>query len=158
MPARLSLWLGRAVKSVIALSMLAILIIVCVQVFCRFVLDDALSWPEEAARFLMVWGLMLGGAFAFLDGEHTGIQILAGRLKGRAAIANSLVVHGLILGFLGCLIYGGWQEMSMLMRFKTGALGISKAIPYGAIPISAALYGLFAIVLVVRRLRREQGR
>jgi len=153
----LSLWLGRAVKSAVALSMLAILVIVCLQVFCRFVLNDALPWPEEAARFLMVWGLMLGGAFAFLNGEHTGIQILASRLRGRAAIANSVIVHALILAFLGCLVYGGWQEMSLLMRFNTGALGISKAIPYGAIPVSALLYGLFAMVLVVRSIRQERA-
>jgi len=152
-----ALWLSRAIKSLVALSMLSILVIVCVQVFCRFVLGDALSWPEEAARFLMIWGLMVGGAFAFLNGEHTGIQILSSRLKGRMAIANSVLIHGLILVFLGCLIYGGWQEMSILMRFKTGALGISKAVPYGAIPISAVLYGLFAIVLIVRRIRIERA-
>lgn len=157
MLAHIPVYLGRAIKGVIALSMLMILVIVCLQVFFRFVLGDALPWPEEAARFLMVWGLMLGGAFAFLDGEHTSIQILSSRLKGNAAIVNSVILHTAILIFLGCLIYGGWKEMSMLMRFETGALGISKAVPYGAVPVSAVLYGVFAIVLIVRSIRRERA-
>ena len=102
-------------------------------------------------------GLMIGGAFAFRNNEHTGIQILSDRFSGRWAQANTLFIQLLILGFLGCLMYGGWQEMSLLARFDTGALGISKAIPYGAIPISALLYALFSLVLVVRCFARERG-
>ncbi|WP_123629893.1 TRAP transporter small permease [Salinisphaera orenii] len=157
MAARILRGLDRAIKALVALSMLAILIVICVQVWFRFVLDNALPWPEEAARFLMIWGLMIGGAFAFRNNEHTGIQILSDRFSGRWAQANTLFIQLLILGFLGCLVYGGWQEMSLLARFDTGALGISKAIPYGAIPISALLYALFSLVLVVRCFARERA-
>ena len=44
--------LGPAVAIVaIALMVLAILI----QVFFRYALNNALPWPDEAARFLMLW-------------------------------------------------------------------------------------------------------
>ena len=49
--------IGRWISIVaIALMVLAILI----QVFFRYVLNAALPWPDEAARFMMLWltGLM----------------------------------------------------------------------------------------------------
>ena len=50
-------WLGRSV-SVIALALMVAVILI--QVFCRYVLNNALPWPDEAARFCMLWltGLM----------------------------------------------------------------------------------------------------
>ena len=57
-----ALKIGRAVGIVaIGLMVLAILI----QVFFRYVLNNALPWPDEAARFMMLWltGLMAPTAY-----------------------------------------------------------------------------------------------
>ena len=55
----LSLPVGRWISIVaIALMVLAILI----QVFFRYVLNSALPWPDEAARFMMLWLTGLDGA------------------------------------------------------------------------------------------------
>ena len=54
--------LGRAIGGfAVALMVIAIL----VQVFFRYVLNSALPWPDEAARFCMLWmaGLMAPTAF-----------------------------------------------------------------------------------------------
>ena len=44
--------------SILALALMVLIILL--QVFCRYVLNNALPWPDEAARFLMLWfaGLM----------------------------------------------------------------------------------------------------
>ena len=44
-------WLGRSV-SAIALALMVFVILL--QVFCRYVLGNALPWPDEAARFCRV--------------------------------------------------------------------------------------------------------
>ena len=40
--------------------------VILLQVFFRYILNDALNWPDEAARFLMLWmtGLIAPSAFA----------------------------------------------------------------------------------------------
>ena len=43
--------IGRYI-SVIALALMVFVILL--QVFCRYVLNNALPWPDEAARFLML--------------------------------------------------------------------------------------------------------
>ena len=44
-------WFGRWI-SVIALALMVLIILL--QVFCRYALNNALPWPDEAARFLML--------------------------------------------------------------------------------------------------------
>lgn len=54
---RLVGWIG-SYLSILALALMVLIILL--QVFCRYVLNNALPWPDEAARFLMLWfaGLM----------------------------------------------------------------------------------------------------
>ena len=54
---RLVGWIG-SYLSILALALMVLIILL--QVFCRYVLNYALPWPDEAARFLMLWltGLM----------------------------------------------------------------------------------------------------
>ena len=41
-----------------------ITVIVCAGVFWRYVLNDALAWSEESAKFLMVWLVFTGSPIA----------------------------------------------------------------------------------------------
>ena len=64
---------GRAVGVVaIALMVIAILI----QVFFRYVLGNALPWPDEAARFCMLWMTGLMAPTAFRRGGFVAIDMV----------------------------------------------------------------------------------
>jgi TRAP-type C4-dicarboxylate transport system permease small subunit len=101
----------------------------------------------------MIWALFLGGAYAYLDGEHVGITYFSDKFSKKVSILNNILVNGAIIIFLIALMYGGWQETNMLKTFNTGALGISRAIPYAAIPVSAALYIIFSIIIISNSIR-----
>ncbi|NQZ74109.1 MAG: TRAP transporter small permease subunit, partial [Dinoroseobacter sp.] len=44
--------IGKAI-SIVAIGLMVIAILI--QVFFRYVLGNALTWPDEAARFCMLW-------------------------------------------------------------------------------------------------------
>lgn len=56
----------------VALMTIAIL----VQVVYRYVLNDALPWPEEAARALMIWMTALAAPTAYRHGGFVSITML----------------------------------------------------------------------------------
>ena len=58
----------RCCSSTVAIALL--------QVFCRYVLDNALSWPEEVAKFPFVWFVFLGAAMVTRRGRHIAIDML----------------------------------------------------------------------------------
>lgn len=109
-------WLG-------AVCMAAMVAIILAQVFYRYVLGSALAWPEEAARFLMLWAAGLMIATAFRRGGFVSIDMLVRLLPRRAASLLSLVLLGLSLVILVVAIRISWSEVTGLGgRFETDSL------------------------------------
>jgi TRAP-type C4-dicarboxylate transport system permease small subunit len=100
-------------------------VIILVQVFFRYMLDDALAWPEEAARFLMLWMTGLMAPTAFQRGSFVSIDMLVRVLPRSSAAVLSLM---LLLLSLAVLIVGlriGWSEVTGLGgRFTTDSLSV----------------------------------
>ena len=137
----------RLIRGVIIGATAGMLGIICLQVFCRFILNNALSWPEEASRFLMVWSLFLAAIYALRSGEHVGLNFFVDRLPPTAATVLRMIFHLVVIGFLLVLVAGGWREAIVLMPLKTGALRISRAVPYFIIPLSGVLFILVSLRL-----------
>ena len=54
-------------------------------VLTRNFIGEQARWSEELARFLLVWVSFLGGAIAYLDDKHLGVDILVGGFDGGGA-------------------------------------------------------------------------
>jgi TRAP-type C4-dicarboxylate transport system permease small subunit len=100
-------------------------VIILLQVFFRYVLGDALAWPEEAARFLMLWMTGLMAPTAFRRGGFVSIEMLVRFLpKGLAALLTMLLL-GLSMVVLIVGIRIGWSEVTGLGgRFTTDSLSV----------------------------------
>lgn len=136
-------------RNIIIIFIAAMVVIICLQVFCRFALGQALSWPEEASRFLMIWALFLAAVYAHYDREHIGINYFVHKLPQKYSYLIRMFTNILIIIFLVVLSYGGFQEMSTLINMKTGALRISRAWPYAITPISSILFIIVTIKLCI---------
>lgn len=114
--------LGRAVGVVaIAFMVTAILI----QVFFRYVLGNALPWPDEAARFCMLWMTGLMAPTAFRRGGFVAIDmvpLMLPRVLGQILMLALLFVS---LAVLLVAVKIGWSEVTGFGgKFATAALYI----------------------------------
>lgn len=114
--------LGRAVGVVaIAFMVTAILI----QVFFRYVLGNALPWPDEAARFCMLWMTGLMAPTAFRRGGFVAIDmvpLMLPRVLGQVLMLALLFVS---LAVLLVAVKIGWSEVTGFGgKFATAALYI----------------------------------
>lgn len=112
--------LGRAIGIVaVGLMVLAILI----QVFFRYILNNALPWPDEAARFCMLWMTGLMAPTAFRQGGFVAIDMLAVALPRAAGQILSLFLMALSLLVLVVAAKIGWSEVTGFGgRFATASL------------------------------------
>ncbi len=98
-------------------------IIILIQVFFRYVLGSALAWPEEAARFLMLWMTGLMAPTAFRRGGFVSIEMLTRLLPPAASAILSLLLLGLSLTVIVVGLKIGWSEVTGLGgRFATDSL------------------------------------
>ena len=103
----------------IALMVLAILI----QVFFRYVLSNPLAWPEEAARFLMLWMTGLVAPTAYRRGGFVAIDLISEAMpKAAAHILNLalLLVSLMVLAVAVPIAFG--EVTGFNAAFKTSAL------------------------------------
>ena len=67
-------WCERYFEAVfMVVLMFAISIVTGLQVFSRYVLDDALSWSEEICRYMFIWMVYFGISYAIRQRRHIRI-------------------------------------------------------------------------------------
>lgn len=112
--------LGRAVG---VFAVAAMVIAILIQVFFRYALNSALPWPDEAARFCMMWMTGLMAPTAFRRGGFVAIDTLVRLLPARIGALITLVLLFVSLGVLVVAVQIGWSEVTGFAgKFATAAL------------------------------------
>ena len=112
-------WLGRSV-SAIALALMVFVILL--QVFCRYVLGNALPWPDEAARFCMLWLTGLMAPVALRQGGFVAIDTLATFLPRRGIALLALLLFTVSLLVLVVSAQLGWNHVKSGWLFSSASL------------------------------------
>lgn len=112
--------LGRQVSVVLMALMVFVILL---QVFFRYVLNNALPWPDEAARFMMLWLTGLVAPTAYRRGGFVAIDMVLLMMPKRIGAALSMLLLFIALLVLVVSIQIGWSEVTGFGgRFKTAAL------------------------------------
>jgi len=148
--------IGRGIGAVaIALMVLAIL----VQVVFRYGFNNALPWPDEAARFCMLWMTGLMAPTAFRRGGFVAIDMLGHALPRRAGAVLSLFLLLCSLLVLVVAVRIGWGEVTGFGgRFKTAALYLPMDTTFETwfrIPRSWMMASLFVGVVMLTLVNVE---
>ncbi|MEO1152445.1 MAG: TRAP transporter small permease [Pseudomonadota bacterium] len=130
----LQLWNDTVLKvcrwiAVVAIALMVVAILI--QVFFRYALNNALPWPDEAARFAMLWMTGLIAPTALRRGGFVAIDMLVEALPARLGAMLTtflLCLSALVLGF-GVMI--GWGEVTGFGgTFNTAALYVPTSLDF----------------------------
>lgn len=99
-------------------------VVILVQVFFRYVLNNALPWPDEAARFLMLWMTGLIAASAYRRSGFVAIDMLEAALPPRVGQILALVLLALSLLVLVVGVSLSWNHVSSGWLFASSSLKI----------------------------------
>ena len=115
--------------------------IVFAQVITRFVLKTPLPWSEEIARFMFIWLIWVGAAFATKERAHIRIDFLVNRLpkmgQKLCLIFSTIVwlIFALFMVYVSIILTNSVMSGGQI---GTGS-GIPMWIPYAAIPVGMIL-------------------
>ena len=123
-----------------------IMIINCVNVFCRYVLFWALSWAEEAMIFLMIAGVFLGVITVTWERIHIRIDSFLNMLgRGPRLLAEwlAVVITASVLMPIGWISWGVVKKLHGFDQ-RSDALDLPVWIPQATVP-----FALLAIPIVM---------
>ncbi|MFI3271474.1 MAG: TRAP transporter small permease [Pseudomonadota bacterium] len=136
-----------------ALGLMAILI--GVQVFCRYIMNNSLFWSEEVGRIVLVQITFLGASIAFKSGVHPSIRTLVDRFHPQYQRYIQLFTLIISCGFFAVLAWYGANFALFISQQVTPSLGISKAIPVAVIPIASAVACIHALAQITTLLQKK---
>jgi TRAP-type C4-dicarboxylate transport system permease small subunit len=88
-------------------SMLAIVVIMVVQVFARYVLNASLIWAEELCRYILIWQSFLLIGIAYHQGELVALELLSGKVTPAVRFLIRLLVTLPVCYFLYLMVRHG---------------------------------------------------
>lgn len=116
-------------------------LVITMQVFNRYVLQNSLDWSEELGRYLFIWSVYVGCSFATLENRHLEVTVIRSFVRPR--IKHILMGISYLMTFafcLVCVVYGS-QMLAFLAKTgqKTPALEIKMYYIFASIPVGFAL-------------------
>jgi len=133
-------------KAVSVALLASYFVLVLLQVFYRYVLNESLYWAEELVRGAMLWGIMLSSALVAASRGHIRVEVLELMLPPRGRRIVTWLANTLTLAFSLILLWAGIQFVDRTWMQQSAVLEVPKWTVYLAIPVGAALETLLMLL------------
>jgi TRAP-type C4-dicarboxylate transport system permease small subunit len=151
----------RGMDALAASSMFLIVVIMIVQVFYRYVLNDSLIWAEEICRYILVWQTFLLVGYAYQRGDLIALDFLPRMISPRQWLVVRTIVAIPVVVFLALMVWYGFSYAShftkqtipaldfIWMSLTGHSLGLSIWVVYISVPIGSAVLALHVVITTI---------
>jgi len=130
--------------STIILGVMTVLVVY--QVVTRYVFNAPSAISEILSQYLFVWMIMFGSAYVYGSREHLTIDILKDKFSPKANMIVEIAANVTLFIFIALVCtYGGYLYTIKSAPQTDAQLGISKAILYSSLPITAVVTLFYAV-------------
>ncbi len=118
-----------------------LMIMIMVQVFCRYILLFSFSWNEELARFVFIWLVYLGVSLGAKHNEHIRVTILSHFIAEKSQKIFGYIADIGWFIFCAYVFLLGVQMLQTMFTYKhlSAALQWNTAYIYMIIPLAFLL-------------------
>jgi TRAP-type C4-dicarboxylate transport system permease small subunit len=137
--------LSLALKALLVIMGLALTILIGVQVFFRYVLNNPIDWILEISLLLLVWITLVGGPLAYVEDEQIRLTLVQQTLPRPARITVQALINIGVLGIGVILLKDGHQLTTIQGGVTTQVVEIPVAFYISAIVAAGFIISLGAI-------------
>ena len=127
-------------------------IVVCWQVFARYVLQKSPYWVEEFSVTAMMWIGLLGAAASVWTGDHMRLEFVTKRLPRKFGLALEILIDAAIGYFAWFLLRQGTVLTQATWDSMMSTIPLPLGFTYLVIPIAAVFMILFALFRIVNKI------
>jgi TRAP-type C4-dicarboxylate transport system, small permease component len=152
-------WLDANLEKYVCVTLFMLIsAIMIVNVFMRFVLNNAIPWASDLVLFIFVWFIWFAISYGLKEGAHVNVTVVVNLLPVKVQAFLALFCNLLILAGFAVLLEVSVQLLTH--RSVVGKTGLLIKYPmwslYLASPIGLAL-SLFRLAQNTLRLLRRNG-
>ena len=147
--------LGATLTALSVALLASYFVLVLLQVFFRYVLNESLFWAEELVRGLMVWGVMVSSGLVAASRGHIRVEVLELMLPPGGRKVVVWICDALCIAFSIILLWAAIQLMDRSWLQQSPLLEVPKWTVYMALAVGAGLEALLTLLTWNRRLAVE---
>ena len=140
-----SKWCARITTFVVIGIAVLLVCSLLVSIFFRYIINYALSWPEELSMLLFVWLILLAGSLGVREQFHVRLTTLINRLPSRVRKLLARLFTVVIMVFGGVLVYSGQSLIVRTAGDLSATIGYPLEILYCPVPLCGALIILHSL-------------
>ncbi|WPY96541.1 TRAP transporter small permease (plasmid) [Limimaricola variabilis] len=150
--------LWRVVDTVIAVSVLGMVMLIALQVGSRLA-GASIAWTEELSRLLFIWTIWLGLGTGFRHGAHPSLSVLTSLLPPRAAVALKLLPPLAAMILFALVAWHGTELLHQQLRFGEQSAILQVGMWLFTLPLvlGAGLSMLGAALHTIEAICSEKG-
>ena len=137
-------------RMAVALTLAVVFLIVFMNVVGRYGFGSSFAWVEEAARHLMIFGAFCGAGLALREGRLVAITFVPDLLPAPLGSALRWLTVVVMFVFMAAMAWLGAEFVVFGWPKETMSTGISRGVPYMAIPLGCLVF-LLHLCLFAKR-------
>lgn len=138
--------------SIVSIMLMLIVVITLLQVFYRYVMNDALVWSEELTKLVFIWMTYLGSVVALDRTRHMRIDSIVRLLPQRAQLVIDIAMHSIMGIFLVILTQKAIKVVELTASIMTSALRLPRSLLFLPVAIGAGFMLLYCIRIIFQRI------
>jgi TRAP-type C4-dicarboxylate transport system permease small subunit len=146
--------LNWAVERLCALLVALMVLDVWLGVISRYMVDLQITWTEELARYLMIWGSLLAVSCGVYYREHVGLMLLLESLPRKLQLVIRVILDLFGLAFFIVLTWYGFNMARDGGSQYATIFNMTMTLPFAAVPVSAGLAALQMLLVSIRDVTR----
>ena len=130
-------------------------LILGLQIVCRFVFNNSLTWSEELARFMFIWSAFLSIAFCLKEGISLKIDTLVAVFPQKVQSIMWLIGDIIMFVFFAYMIPSAWDfaYASVQNGQTSAACGIPMYFVQGSLVVGFALAAFRSLQNAVKQVK-----
>jgi TRAP-type C4-dicarboxylate transport system permease small subunit len=126
-------------------------VIVALQFFTRYVLNDSLGWTEEIARYFLILVGFVGSITCVRKSKHISLEFIYHYLPVKTVKPIVLFVDVIVTAFWG---FAGWLAIELAQKTNSNMVSVALPKSYLYFVVSAACFvmAIFAFLILVRHI------
>lgn len=148
--------LDRYLEEIICSLLLAVMtVVVALQIILRLA-GMPLSWSEEMARYLFIWLIYVGSAYAVKKRSHIKVEIMTLLVKGKGRLVLDLIsdigffVFGVVIAYYSCI---ATYKIAFVNVQESPALHLNMGIAYLSVCVGFILMAIRLIQDIIRTIK-----
>lgn len=134
-------YLEKLLEIGVFISFGALVLVVALQIFMRIFMPRAsFVWTEEASRFLFIFAMSFGAPLAVKTKEYASLDVLTGRLRGRAQKVLELFIRAVTVMLFVVVFF---------QAIKFTRLGIGQTSPTMRIPMYISFCSMIIMMFFI---------